>query len=301
MHDGRAEKSIDDIPPEFDANHYRSCYSDLAGMNDTQAQVHFLEYGQTEGREGSPLATREGFLAKVVENQHGSILEIGPFCCPIVCGPNVAYLDVLDAPQLRARAKALGIDPNGCPAKIDFLGDLASVDRQFDSVISSHSIEHQTDLVHHLKNVSRVLRDYGRYYLIIPDKRYCFDARIAESTIADVLQAHKEQRTRHTLRSVIEHRAMITHNDPFLHWAGPPPDIDQADQDRRIAAALKEFDDAQDAYIDVHAWQFTPNSFRSIISSLYSLGLTDFVSLRVFNTPKNCIEFCAILERSPQK
>jgi hypothetical protein len=120
---------------------------------------------------------------------------------------------------------------------------------------------------------------------------------IAASTIADVLQAHEERRTRHTLRSVIEHRVLTTHNDASLHWQGAPMAIDQADQDRRLEDAMKEYNDAGEAYIDVHAWQFTPDSFRSITSSLLSLGLTDLRPLRVLHTPRNRPEFCAILEK----
>jgi SAM-dependent methyltransferase len=290
-------RSGNSLPPEFDPIYYRSLYSDLEVMDDAQVESHFIHYGQTEGRVASPLATREGFLKEIINHQQGDILEIGPFCSPVVRGSNVAYLDVLDANELRARAKTLGIDSGSCPEVIDFVGDLGSVDRRFAAVISSHAIEHQTDLVYHLKGVSRLLEHDGRYYLIIPDKRYCFDAMIAASTVADVLQAHKERRTRHTLRSVIEHRVLTTHNDPNLHWQGAPVTIDQADHDRRLKDAIKEFDDAGDAYIDVHAWQFTPDSFRSITSSLFFLDLTDLRPLRVFHTPRNRPEFCAILEK----
>jgi len=263
-------KNLAGFPTEFDAAYYRACYPELALTSDAQAEAHFRDHGVAVGLNGSPLVHREHFLKEIREREEGDALEIGPSWSPILRGPRVAYLDVFNAAELRARAKKHGVDPELCPTVIDFVGDIADVDRKFDYVVSSHSIEHQPDLVHHLKCVRELLNPGGRYYLIIPDKRFCFDARKAESTIAGVLQAHKEKRTHHTLQSVIEGAVYSTHNDAVMHWQAPP---------------------------DVHAWYFTPTSFRAITSTLFKLGLTGLEPLRVFNTPRNSLEFCAVLQK----
>ena len=285
------------FPPEFDAGYYRTRYPELALANDVQAEAHFRDHGVAAGLEGSPLALREEFLEEIVRRAEGDALEIGPSWSPILRGPHVAYLDIFDAEELRSRAKKNGMDPDSCPKIIDFVGDIANVDRKFDYVVSSHSIEHQPDLVHHLKCVSELLRPDGRYYLIIPDKRFCFDARKAESTIAGVLQAHKERRSNHTLQSVIEGAVFSTHNDAALHWQESPPPVEDEQLAHLVELAIKEFDAAEGGYIDVHAWYFTPTSFRSIASTLFKLGLTGLEPVRVFNTPLNRLEFCAILEK----
>ncbi len=182
------------------------------------------------------------------------------------------------------------VDPNG---------DLAAVDDSFAALFSSHCIEHQPDLVYHLQQAGRLLDPKGRYFLLIPDKRYCFDHFIAESTIANVLDAHRAKLRVHRLESVIEHRALITHNDPARHWAS-----DHMDEGHwstvvpRVAASLAEFDAAAGAYIDVHAWQFTPSSFRQITQSLFDLGLTQLRPERVYDTPRGTFEFTAVLQKA---
>ena len=103
------------------------------------------------------------------------------------------------------------MNPDAVPYIHHVLGPqgLDGFTEEFDAVLSSHCIEHQPDLVHHLQQVQHKLKnDGGRYFILIPDKRYCFDKHIAPSTIAEVVQAHEEHRTVHTLRSVIEHLSL---------------------------------------------------------------------------------------------
>lgn len=290
------------FPREFDAGYYRTRYPELVITNDVEAEAHFRDYGLAAGLEGSPLTRREEFLKEIINRAKGDGLEIGPSWSPILHGPHVAYLDVFNAEELRTRAKKHGVDPELCPAAIDFVGDIANIDRKFDYVVSSHSIEHQPDLVHHLRSVHDLLKAGGRYYLIIPDKRFCFDARKAESTIAGILQAHKERRTHHTLQSLIEGAVFSTHNDAAIHWQEPPTPVEDGQLAHLVELAIKEFDAADGGYIDVHAWYFTPTSFRSITSALFILGLTGLQPVRVFNTPRDRLEFCAILEKAePQE
>jgi hypothetical protein len=61
--------------------------------------------------------------------------------------------------------------------------------------------------------------------------------------------------------------------------------------------AKLEFENARGTYIDVHCWQFTPNSLRGIIEALFKLGVIDFEIEEVWETPKNDLEFCAVLKK----
>ena len=289
--------------PEFDADFYRGLYRDLRSMSEADAAAHFRQYGIAEGRQGSPLAVRENLLAALKRRR--SILEIGPFCSPVVRGRNVAYFDVLDAAELRARAGRIGVDPKGVPERVDFVsptGDLSVVDRRFEAVVSSHCIEHQPDLVRHLQQVAAVLEPGGHYFLMVPNKLYCFDHFIAPSTLAGVVAAHVEGRQMHRLESVIEHRALTTHNTPSRHWAGDHADPGYRDSiPGRTRAAVEEHAAAAGGYVDVHAWQFTPESFRALTGTLHVGGWSPLRPLRVYETPHGRNEFTAILELDPHQ
>lgn len=288
----------DSAPPELDIPYYRDTNADLAGFDDAALATHFVKFGAAEGRPSAPAAYRAGLIANAEEE--ASILEIGPFCNPVIRGRQVRYFDVLDTEQLIERAREQGYKFQKAP-KIDFvspLGDLSVVDRTFDAAISAHCIEHQPDLVRHLKQVADLLNPGGRYYLIVPDQRYCFDHFIAPSTLAGVVEAHHAGRMRHRLASVIEHRALTTHNDQKRHWAG-----DHLDKDyfstiaSRTEAALAEYDGAGEGYIDVHAWQFTPESLRAIMAQLAKLYYSPFDPSLVFATPSGKNEFTAVLTK----
>lgn len=285
---------------EFDATFYRTLYPDVAHLDDSSLRVHFETIGEREGRVCHRLATRQGFLDHVPAT--ADVLEIGPFHAPSLTGANVRYFDLLEREDLRCRAIAHSLPPEGVP-HIDFShpeGDLSGIGAKFDIVFSSHAIEHQPDLAFHLQQVSGILKPGGCYMVAVPDKRYCFDHAIAESSIADVLAAQAEERRRHTLRNLIDSRALGAHNDCTRHWAGDNGSIDFDQSVRLIGLARAEMERSGGAYIDVHAWRFTPRGFSLIHRYLRSLGLSPFCGERVFSTCRNTAEFMAILEtRTP--
>jgi hypothetical protein len=225
-------------------------------------------------------------------------LEIGPFNRPILTGDNVYFADILSTEDLYARAQEIGLDTSTVPEITWVLkdGTLKGIDQKFDLVLSSHNVEHQLDLVHHLSEVSQLIDDGGYYFLIIPDSRFCFDHFLRPSTIADVLDAHYFPRAKHSLKSVIEHRALTTHNDATQHWDGNHGS--QYVDPERIRAAIAEFNANLDVGVDVHARQFTPQSFEQIVTSLRDLNLISFVVERVYPTVRNDIEFMAILKKT---
>ena len=282
-------------PGGLDISDYRSRYPDLGTLNDAELTAHFEQHGIAEGRIGSPVALRENLIE--LAGREPSILEIGPFVRPLLIGGNVSYFDVLDQQSLVKRAVEVEmVVEKSVP--IDFVhpsGDLSIVDRKFAAIISSHAIEHQPNLVDHLRRVAQLLEPGGSYYLVVPDKRFCFDHHLAETSIADVIEAERLNRRTHSLTSVIEHRALITHNDCVAHWRGEHGPKRSPDTARRARAALDEFNEANGAYIDVHAWKFTPASFRAIIADLHDLGMIDLAPLFVAETPRYRNEFTALL------
>ena len=292
------------LAPEFSLRFYRSLYVDLMHFDDKALADHYAAFGRTEGRMASPASDRLGFLAQIPRDKDQLILEIGPAVRPTLTGPDIRYFEISDRDELITRALAEGYDPSRCPEKIDFVspvGDLSIVDSEsFNSVFSSHCIEHQPDFVSHLLQISRLLKPTGCYFIIIPDKRYCFDALLPESRFEDIRAAYQERRKTHTLRSVIEHRAYTTHNECGRHWIGDSADPGLHLRDQRIASAEETFNAAQGAYVDVHAWQFTPDSFRGIIEAINNMDLPDFdlSVVRVYQTIYGSHEFCAILKKN---
>lgn len=254
------------LPAEVEVEIYRCVYPDLAHMSEIELLAHFENFGRLEGRLGNRLRDRNDFAELIPSS--ANVLEIGPFCNPLLRGANVSYFDVLPQDKLIERAKliGLGLDPGRVPY-IDYVSatiDLSIVDRHFDVVVSSHCLEHQPDLVGHLQEVGKLLLPGGAYFVLVPDKRYCFDHFIPPSSLAEVIIARREQRKVHTLRSLIEHRALVTHNDSRRHWRGDHG-VRFENVEQRLQAALREFDEAGGGYIDVHAWYFTPDSASTIL------------------------------------
>ncbi len=151
-------------------------------------------------------------------------------------------------------------------------------------------------LIRHLQQVQRKLKNgSGRYFILVPDKRYCFDRHIAPSTIAEVIQAQEEYRTVHTLRSIIEHRSLTTHNNSRKHWQLHDVEHPSIDAER-VRDAVNEWHAAKGGYIDVHAWYFTPDSFKEIINLLNCLNFINLTAERIYSTRFASNEFWAILK-----
>ncbi len=96
-----------------------------------------------------------------------------------------------------------------------------------------------------------------------------------------------------SVKSVIEHRALPTHNNAFKHWIGSHKL--KADIPSKIKNALTEY--MENDYVDVHSWYFTPKSFSNIIGLLHQLGYIDFTINKLQSTPFGSLEFYVELEK----
>lgn len=296
------------FPGEFELAAYRQHNPGLAHMDDAALEFHYQAHGRVEGRRCSRVHDRTSFVAHVPSGLQ--VLEIGPFWAPAFRAPrhDVAYLDVFDREELQRRAAK---DPNSRGAvvpEIDYVWhgerycDL--IKREFDVVFSSHNIEHQPDLVAHLQDVASVLRPGGMFCLVIPDKRYCFDRFIPETMIPAVIEAHIYRRRRHSLATLLTDKMMHTHNEAAEHWRGNHGRDPRSDSPSAYRTQLIEDCIAQamgsNEYIDAHAWQFTPDGFRSAAKEVYALGFTTLRAARVYQTVYSSFEFYAVLEKVRQ-
>jgi SAM-dependent methyltransferase len=285
------------IPPSFSAEIYSQLNPDLSNLSPTELKSHWAIFGINEGRRAYPFVDRQGFSSFFPESK--SVLEISPFTAPFFVGENVSYADVLGTAALRERARELGLEA-GSIQEIDYVVEPAdmskAIDRKFDLVSSSHVIEHQPNLLGHLRQVGELLNDSGLYVVVLPDKRYCFDHFIPESIISELIDADISSRTRHTLKSVIDHVALTTHNEPVRHWNNDHGEF--RIKPEKVAKALEEFKTSAGSYVDVHSFYFTPNSFEQLIRDTNMLGLQPFKLHTIYPTYRNNLEFYAVLELS---
>jgi SAM-dependent methyltransferase len=292
-----------EFPKEFDLSLYKTLYSsDLSNLTDEQHIYHYNKYGKNEGRICNDVTSRHKLVSYIPKNM--KCLEIGPFNSPVLVGENIKYFEVLTKEELINRAISINRNPNYIP-NIDFIdknGNLRTIKEKFDVVLSCHSIEHQVDFIKHLQDVSELLNDKGLYVIILPDKRYCFDHFINETTIADIINTHNTHEVNsqsfHTLKSVIEHRALTCHNNPIRHWNNDHGILDVKTEN--IVNAIKEYNEGikNGTYVDVHSLQFTPSSFENIIDILYELKYINLKKYKVYPTIKNSVEFFVILEKN---
>ena len=245
----------------------------------------------------APVNDRQSFVELIPSTAR--VLEIGPFAAPMLHGPNISYVDVMSTHDLRARAIRLGLDPEKVP-EINWVGtgsDLSVVSDKFNVVVSSHAIEHQPDIIGHLQQIGNLLLSGGRYFLLIPDHRYCFDHFFAPSSAQQMIDAHLEKRTVHPDSAVIAHLAHTTHNDAVRHWQGDHGDPDE-NRTERTKLAIDALQASHGSYIDVHAWFFTPETFVHTMTSLSKSKHTPFTVGRMFPTRENALEFWVILRKS---
>jgi hypothetical protein len=286
------------LPLEFDPNFYRMLHDEVQKLSDEEALAHYNEIGRASGAIGSPAAHRAGFLQALP--RHADIIEIKPSTKPAILGPNVKYFDLYNKNDLIDRARQTG-SPIENPVDIDFVSPADELhilpEYSFDFMFSSHEIQRSPDLVRHLIDASRTLRSVGWYFLIIPDKRYCFDHFLEVSSLEDVIRAHEERRTSHAVRSIFQHHALTTHSDPIAHWRDWHEDPNASEFRDRAIRAMRVADEARGKCLDINAWQFTPESFRKIIDELGDRKLIDFRIERVYDTVWSQYEFMVVLRK----
>jgi len=297
-------------PLEFDPAAYRGRYADLASMSDEKMRRHWRDHGRAEGRNATVLENRDDFARLVPQTARA--LEIGPYTKPVLRGPNVRYADVWSSEDLVRRATTdPNVDAAGVP-HIHYVTDpssLSMIDEKFDVVLSSHVIEHQPDLVEHLRQVASVLEPHGAYMLMVPDHRFCFDHFMPATRLADVVAAHIERRTRHDMNSILRARLLMTHNDAQRHWdddhgepgSCPDPHLATLSMRERIELTARQSEPGgalTTGYVDCHAWHFTPETFAAVIDDLRTSGLVDWDVVRVYPTMRNTLEFWAVLQRA---
>jgi hypothetical protein len=256
---------------------------------------HYEVCGEQEGRaldSASNLTSREIKALQSID-KNGLGLEIGPSHNPLAPkskGYNVHILDHLSAADLRVKYAAHGVNIDNIE-DVDFVWSgepihkLIGNTHQYDWIIASHLIEHVPDLISFFRKCEILLKENGVLFLVIPDKRYCFDCLIPPSTTGNLLDAWNQKRVKPTPGQIFDHFANASMRHGNIAWAN--------DGSGSADKLVHEFSEAEEAfkrasssneYIDVHCWRFIPDSFKLIIDDLSRLGLIRFTILKHFDT-----------------
>jgi 2-polyprenyl-3-methyl-5-hydroxy-6-metoxy-1,4-benzoquinol methylase len=231
------------------------------------------------------MTLRKKIIGSINKTDRG--LEIGPSINPVAAkseGYNVEIVDHCSKAELVEKYKTHqdvsihGIEDVDYVWKGESFSDLIRKTKHYDYIIASHLIEHIPDPLGFLRQCELLLKDSARLYLLVPDKRFCFDYFRPIKTTGDVIQAHLEKRTRHTPSAVFDHMAYACRNGTAITWCRKKKDTIEFVHSFREAEELLEGAKSSMEYLDVHGWTFTPSSMRLIIkelNQLYLLGLKE--------------------------
>lgn len=247
---------------------------------------------------------RKQLLHSFVDTR-GLGLEIGPGFNPLLPkreGYRVETLDHASRADLVAKYQnAPGVDVSRIE-EVDHISTGGSVFEaigqpgRYRYIVASHVIEHTPNLLGFLQDCERLLDPEGVLVLFVPDKRSSFDVLRPLTSTGDVLQAHLEGRTRHTAGRVFDEMAYNVLRGGALSWHANNRDPLAFFGQLNNAKALFEHVQRSSEYIDIHAWQFTPSSFRLITNDLFETGCLA-VREHAFETEGLSGEFAVALAR----
>ena len=208
-------------------------------------------------------------------------LEIGPSFNPLVPksdGYNVEILDHLPAADLRKKYAGADVDLSKIE-EVDYVSNGGSIlglirkPKHYDYIVASHVIEHTTDFLGFVSDCEQLLNDRGVLVLAVPDKRFAFDCLRPYSTTGQILQAHMDKRQRHPPGKVFDEVAYNCMRDGAIAWGAKDSGSLSFFRPLQDAKAIFEALEKHDTFHDIHAWQFTPSSFRLIMSDLAEINV----------------------------
>lgn len=189
----------------------------------------------------------------------GSGVEFGALNAPLDVPKtlNVTYADVQDNDDYIALAsRQYGhVTAPSIIADIETMEGIA--DASLDFVIANQVLEHVENPLRALQTISRVLRPGGIAFVALPDKRFSFDRKRANTPLAHFLKDFEEG----------PDWSRQEHYDDWVHHA---EGLDGPARQQRVAEML-----ASRANIHFHVWDFnTMAQFFDLAGKTPEIGLT---------------------------
>lgn len=225
-------------------------------------------------------------------NKNGYGVEIGPSHNPVApkkAGYLVHVIDHMSRQELMEKYKDTKVKLENVE-EVDYVwrGEpydvLTGKSKFYDWIIASHVIEHTPDFIGFLNNCDSILKDDGVISLAIPDVRYTFDYFRPITGISRIIDAYFQKNTIHTPGTAAEYLLNVVYKNGNMAWS------DGSSGEYTFIHSLDDTLNCIDhiinnkLYLDVHAWCFTPHSFRLIIHDLNSLGFIPFKEVSFFPT-----------------
>ncbi|MBN2146664.1 MAG: methyltransferase [Anaerolineales bacterium] len=240
-------------------------------------------------------------------NKEGLGVEIGPCQSPIAPkrdGYQVDVIDHMSREELLAKYKDHHLANLENIEDVDFVchgesyAELTGRSKYYDWVIAAHVIEHMPDIVGFIRNCDAILKEDGVLSLIIPDKRYCFDHFQPISSISKAIDAYYQGYKVHTPGAVAEHFLNIVSKGGITSWDALRMGEYEFVHPLELSQKLMDHVVRTNEYLDVHAWYFTPGSFRLMMHDLHYYGLIPLREVGFFPTAGT--EFWVALGRQGQ-
>jgi len=232
--------------------------------------------------EGGQLTRLELRRQCVLEGRHpdSSVLEIGPAHQAILPkreGYRTKTVDYLDRDGLVDKYKEHEHYDLDAIEVVDYVlppgASMADeIPERFDIVLASHVIEHTTSLIDFLNECGKLLSPSGRVALVVPDHRFCFDRFRQRSSLGRIIDASLEPRAVHSVGTMIDFSVNAVMHRGTTAWAPRHRGVYTFVNTLENVQANARRARAQDAYIDVHNWVFSPNYLRLVLHDLATLG-----------------------------
>jgi SAM-dependent methyltransferase len=248
---------------------------------------------------------RVKFIKGLIGLPNSRGIEFGPLHDPIIdpSERGVIYVDHASTKDLIAKYES---DPNVDVREIvevDFvysgseLSETINEINSLDYVISSHVGEHIPDFIGWMIECRRVLRSDGLLVIILPDKRFCWDAMRPISRASDLIKAHRKGITRPNLKMIWQAKTQAVSFGDKITWytfskPNPHDRFQSVQNTRDLVSSIFRYLVKRE-YLDVHCWVFSSETFQDLIDELGRQKLCDFEVEAVYGPEGN--EFIAVL------
>lgn len=240
-------------------------------------------------------------------------IEVGALNRPIItrADGDVLYADHLSIDGLRdkyAQDPAVNVNDFNDLVHVDIvtgIGSLSSAisaNEKFDYIAASHVLEHIADPIGWLFDCTKVLREGGIIFLVLPDRRFTFDRFRADTTTGELIANYHANAICPTPSQVFEYNARSVPcgpEDTKKIWKGEHNDFGHVEKDRLREALRLEIDvTCNKTYLDCHCSTFTPYSLSVILREIIMLELLPVEVIAIEPTREMEAEFFVALRLS---
>lgn len=254
------------------------------------------------------------FFQSLIHDRSKRILELGPLNRPIAdkhTYPNAFYCDIRSTEEVKALYSgndylaATGIMVNteeivpiDYVVKDGYSKSLSHVEK-FDYVIASHVMEHVDDLIFVLQDIAKLLKPGGIFYIVYPDKRYCFDHFRTSASFRDAYHVFRQGAKNNAPMVLDFYFSVVPENDASLFWGkdGLLNELPRAP----FANAVAHYERALvgERMEDVHYWPFTDMDFLKFLYDCTRAGLLPFHCVSFQPCVQNDQQFMIALQLDP--